>query len=193
MTISPGSTYAGLSEVPALRRDGDGDLLAGGRATWVSNEEAYAWVRDVAERDVMVLLAGKEAEDLALRLHRCRLLLTAGVTASVPRVNAVDRAIVESAPASSADAEEFAAGDAARKLLPKRDRTDEARAWRGVLELNPGRDPKVCAAHLAFLRADVRAHLESQWPAVEALAGALLEHTTLSGTAATRIIGRHLT
>lgn len=193
VTVEPGSTFAGATAVPDLRREGDKTLLADGRATWVTNGDDYARARDVAERDVMVLLAGEEAEDLAMQRGRWRELIDAGEGAPVIRSAPDVRRMIESAPADAVDISWISLADVEREQVPKCDRTDEAKAWRGVVELNPFREPRVLSAHLEFLRADTRAHLEREWAAVEALAAALLEHGTVSGPAASTIVGKCLT
>ncbi|WP_041546145.1 MULTISPECIES: hypothetical protein [unclassified Nocardioides] len=197
VTIAGGRTHAGLTLWWSETTDEARALLkSGGRD---ADRDLFLRARGRLEQDVMITLAGDVAEALG-RLEARWLATTrrgelrkshAGTVQRAPvlerHVEALagrdeDRVHARERAASEADDHQEAGLDPG---------SDEAAAWAGILALNPDHDPRTLGAHLAYLRAATRTLLEREWEAVEALAGALVEHETLSGLAATLIIGAH--
>lgn len=192
VTMRGGRTHAGLTLWWSETTDEARALLkSAGRD---ADRDAFLRARGRLEQDVMITLAGDVAEGLGRMEARW---LAATRRGELRRSHA---GTVQRAPILDRHVEALAGRDEERVRARERAASDDqeaglapgsdaAAAWAGILALNPDRDPRTMGSHLAYVRAATRTLLEREWPAVEALAGALVDHETLSGLAATLIVG----
>lgn len=189
VTIRPGQTFGGLTTYWSPLTASDRHLLVDGDGDVARNESLRT--RGLAELEAMIILAGRAAQDLWERQERCVELVHEAQHASratIRRATPVDENAFEQ---NLAAADHTGLQQAAASGQSVHDACgDEAKAWDLIAAMNPP-DPQTMDTHLTYLRARTRTLLQQEWPAVVAIAGALLEHEALSGDAAALLLGAH--